>query len=170
MVSFTRLWGRRCRGPSTRAHKGGKHDIKMSCQEPVSRPGAIGEQALAAADPHAALTARRSRVRQVEPAAYRAHFGDHTSFDMVYDMVRFREQVEKFEPGVRPGPSTSFLSAYVSSLPPLKPLLLHSAPPHDRSIHCRRRRRLPSSLSSRSRLAASSSSGWARPACPSTSA
>ena len=54
-----------------------------------SRPTAAPPPACLLALPH-----RLSAVccpAQVDPA-YRAHFGDGTSFDLVYDMLRFREQ------------------------------------------------------------------------------
>ena len=54
-----------------------------------SRPTAAPPPACLPALPH-----RLSAVccpLQVDPA-YRAHFGDGTSFDLVYDMLRFREQ------------------------------------------------------------------------------
>lgn len=38
-------------------------------------------------------------VKRVQPAAYRAHFGDHTSFDLTYDMEQLREQVDALEEG-----------------------------------------------------------------------
>lgn len=50
----------------------------------------------------AALGAKMSdhvEIARVEPAAYRAHYGDGTKFDLVYDMEVMRRQVEEFEPG-----------------------------------------------------------------------
>jgi hypothetical protein len=44
----------------------------------------------------AALGAKMSdhvEIARVEPAAYRAHYGDGTKFDLVYDMEVMRRQV-----------------------------------------------------------------------------
>jgi len=38
-------------------------------------------------------------VRRVEPAAYRAHYGDGSKFDLTYDIEQLRAQCEAFEPG-----------------------------------------------------------------------
>ena len=37
-------------------------------------------------------------VERVDPA-YRAHFGDHTTLDLLYDIVEMREQLDAIEPG-----------------------------------------------------------------------
>eukprot|EP00854_Cymbomonas_tetramitiformis_P005552 gene5552-6735_t len=39
------------------------------------------------------------QIKRVEPAAYRAHYGDKTHFDLVYDIEKMRQQVEELEEG-----------------------------------------------------------------------
>jgi len=38
-------------------------------------------------------------IKRVEPAAYRAHYGDGTSFDLLYDLEKMRRQIDAIEPG-----------------------------------------------------------------------
>jgi phytoene desaturase (3,4-didehydrolycopene-forming) len=37
-------------------------------------------------------------IQRVDPA-YRAHFGDHTTLDLLYDIVAMKDQMEAIEPG-----------------------------------------------------------------------
>ena len=37
-------------------------------------------------------------IERVDPA-YRAHFGDHTTLDLLYDTERMRAQLDEVEPG-----------------------------------------------------------------------
>jgi len=55
------------------------------------------------------------QITRVEPSAYRAHYGDGTSFDLIYDMEKMRKQVDDIEPGAG-GAFIRFLGAARASL------------------------------------------------------